>query len=881
MELFTLPHVKCTYEVIDQMVKTTGVKKAASLFFLAFILFSYCLPVSAAPANPDLEMDVRAGYNDTAKLGSDVPFYITLNNKGDDTDGEIQISVNTNPEARVMYAQPVSLPRGSNKEVTMYIPVTTANKKIEVKFARGENSLANRSYEFKKLISPETPVIGILTDDPAGYRDLNGLKITESANSKASVELQRKYAVMAAAGEKVPVLPDRPAELLFLDKNSFPDKDNALNCFTYLIIGNFDTSSLPDAKKEAISNWVSGGRNLILGTGPNWKKVYSGLKTDLHPFDISSSESVPFPKELATFTGKSSATGNLNVAKGNAGSGKVIAGSNSNPLAITYLKGNGTVTVLGFDPALSPISGWEGQQTLWKNLLTEINNASSTASSQSGTGISSRPVSYNYEYLASRVPENQTPPFRMLMILIVVYVIIVGPVIYLFLKWKDKRDLNWIVIPAAAIIFMGIIYFAGFKTRYTSAVLNTVSVINLESGKQAPTINSSLAIFNNTRGNLKLEYGKDLRLDVNMNRYYDGYMSSYQPPDADSGRLISKLTYSDPLSFEMFDVRMWDPRYVSASKPFDAKNGITNSISINSGKVTGTIRNGTDLDLNEAFITIGSNIIELGDMSAGEEKKIEEVLGSSINFKLSDFLDKRYGPPHYIAGQKLPEDWPEKNRKRTIVENIFRNYSMASQGQPKIYFFAFNNDFDPSYNITVNGKDPKTYNTNAVMSQMNMVLEKGKPAVFPSGLIKAVMEQDSQRNAFIDGDTFSGGGVRVNTSGDVQFKIALPGSLSVDKLKISWSPVVPSYIKYQPKSSTQQYGKNEYKYYIYDVKKSKASGVDVWEEIKEEYEVTSAISSYVNDSGEIKLKANVTVDRTRPTEELLGIPEIEISGVVK
>lgn len=844
---------------------------------LAVLLVSMPYNAFSAQSPANLDIAVKAGYDDIARVGSTVPFRISLVNKGNEISGEVQLLITTNPDQKTAYAMPFNLPKGSAKEIIMNVPVSTADKKVEVRLVNGSKTLETGNYEFKKLIAPETPVIGVLTDDPDAFRALNSIKITQNADPNMVNEINMKMAAGAIISETTQALPDMPAEVIPVDAVTMPGDIKAMNGFDIFIISNFDTSSLSAKQTETLDEWVKSGRTLFIGTGANWRKVYGGLKDEVKPFAISETVSVPFPKAIGTFTGKSIPSGSLDVAEGDAGKGGIILEESGLPLAAAYKYGKGVTILLSFDPSLSPVADWTDVQTLWKNLILAANN---TIASDQGA----QPYTYpgygrpymDFQYLTSNVPETQSPPFVLLLVLVGVYILVIGPALYLILKWKDKRDFSWLLIPAAAFLFMGIIYVAGYRTRYTTAVLNNVSLINLDTDKKTADINTWMGAFNNGRGNMKIEYAKNLSLEVNGSYYYDNYPVNAYPQENANAMVTGKLTFTDPPSWDLYNVRLWEPRYMFTSKSNLVKGFTIDPISIDNGRFSAVVRNGTGYDLRESFIVVGSSFIDVGSIAPGEEKKLEVELDSpTVKKRFEDFLDSRYGQPYYGGTQQKPTaDWQEKQRKRNILENITRNMVFNNQNGTKIMFFALNYD-DMGYDIIINGKAPAKFNTNIVYSAVPMNFEKGKHMQIPEGIFKPVL--DNTKNAYLEDPLV--GGVRINTDGDVDFNFTLPDNINIDKIRIICSTFLPGYVKYSPQPVKGQQqpntAKNTYRYYVFNCKTSQ------WEEIKQDFTIETDVYNYINNKSILKFRINAVLDKNGAQEELLGVPGLEISGVVK
>lgn len=58
----------------------------------------------------------------------------------------------------------------------------------------------------------------------------------------------------------------------------------------------------------------------------------------------------------------------------------------------------------------------------------------------------------------NRLPSIEKSSFSVLIVILLVYAAVIGPVCYLVLKKADKREKGWIVIPAASVAFAVIIF---------------------------------------------------------------------------------------------------------------------------------------------------------------------------------------------------------------------------------------------------------------------------------------------------------------------------------------------------------------------------------------------------------------------------------------
>lgn len=906
-------------------------KKFTKFFMIVIALLltvAAFLPVKvySAGSRADVSMEVQAGFNGVARLGAYIPYRILLINKGRAVEGEAQIEIKIDSQNKTVFSKPVSLAERATKEIVINAPVFTARRGIQVKFREAGKTVKEMEYTFTKLIPPEMKTIGVLSSDNAAYDFMNGAMIPQSGNNA----YDEKMNVMKAAGvysssvsvtaeaRKAGEVNKVESILIPLTGENFPEDIKIMNSFDILILGNFDTGTLSVGQLKALEKWVESGGTLVIGTGANWKKVYSSIPDTLKKFSISGISSGKPSEELGNFAETdftSSAdldtvTGNIGfeyvkaeterpektntVAEGDkelfpvysANVDEVLIGDGVRPLAVKYMHQSGRILFLTFDPGMEPFVNWEGRQTFWENLLFHSSNASRIY--QRGSGYYYANNNYYLNDLAAQVPEDRSPPFLFMFIMIAAYIIIAGPVIYIFLKKKDKRDFNWLAVPAIALVCLLIIYVAGFKTRYSTAVFNTVSMINLDMDNQKADITTGMGVFNNKRGDLKLTYSEQDHIDFDVtqseNQSYVVYADGKEP----EGKVVSKLVSAEPASYELYDVSMWEPKYLTAKKSEPFQDKIINSVQISDGIFHAVINNTTKYDFTEAFITIGSNFINAGDILSGREKVLEvDLKDKNVCNSFEEYLEVRYGRSSYPSNVTPPADFREKRRKRLEIERLLQPQYAGIRGQTKIGLYALNNQ-NLGYNIRINDERPVSYFTNGIFSSMEMNFEKGREVDLPSGIILPAIEEYGleQNIASFDSDT----GVNIRDKGDIDFTYRIPEGIRPTEFTLGFDTYIPLYVKYnmeEMKSRNSNFKseilQNRYEFYLYN----KAS--DSWEQIKDTHIQTEGADRYVDKENRLKVRVKVieVADANMKSldgyveSERLAFPALQLKGVVR
>lgn len=83
-------------------------------------------------------------------------------------------------------------------------------------------------------------------------------------------------------------------------------------------------------------------------------------------------------------------------------------------------------------------------------------------------------------------------------VVLAVYVLLAGPAVYLFLKKLHGRKYIWGCVGVLAILFSGIVFVMGSRTRFNAPFVNYVRKINLMPGVKDEKVDFSVRAPYNT-----------------------------------------------------------------------------------------------------------------------------------------------------------------------------------------------------------------------------------------------------------------------------------------------------------------------------------------------------------------------------------------------
>lgn len=462
----------------------------------------------------DAVMTVRAEVEsafsiDAALLRSDSETYdirVTVENRGNDWEGIVRLLVDENYQVPCAFDTVLSLPQGSKKQFVVKVPVNSVrstNGTVTVSLCVGDKVAAEKRFD--RLLSGQRNALsmGILSD---AYPELTYLDM-------GGRELYFYYDYY-------------PVKLVELKQGSLAEELDALE---FLVIDQYNTGILTAEELEAIELWNYNGGVLLIGTGAYAEGTLSGFDSDY--LGISYSEiHAPgdvYANDYAGYAYTELDMSQLTMAELQDTS---MGYGYSSWSYIDYFYGglfesmaNGSVCVL-------PYSFTElGQmdESFWNMAEPEdfvqglLDNASNYASSRYSTSSS---YYDNYNYYIQRMlgvmgNSNSVLNFSMLKVIVVLYVIFVGPVLYLILRLLKRRELYWAAVPVSALFGIVLVFFVGRGFEVVSTRVYSVTVKNLSGDEKSI---SYLYCYDAARRewNLKLADGCEYVGPLNDTYYY-------------------------------------------------------------------------------------------------------------------------------------------------------------------------------------------------------------------------------------------------------------------------------------------------------------------------------------------------------------------------
>jgi hypothetical protein len=454
-----------------------------------------------------LQFDVFLGYDGIVPEASWFPVVCEVKNDGPTFVGTVELdSENNQGQLRRIV---VELPTGTLKRFVIPVFSTTRNYSswdVRLFDERGKVRAEQTGLRARKQTAANTPVIGSLPRTASGAPVVRAILPQQSELQPASARFQPS------------IFPDNPLVLEGLDA---------------IYLNSEKASELKVTQVNALFAWINAGGHLIVAveqvsdiTSTPWlKSLFPCELKDIqplrrHPEIQEWLRTATTPTNLAYPSGPQTAqsakrsgtrrpgstppvvregiaaknpfsdlsddysfeTAELPVAVGTVREGRVVVAAGDTALIVTANRGRGRVTGLLFSPEREPFRSWKNLPTFWAK-LTEVPSAWYVSADFSHQGGWSSDGIFGAMLDTKQVHKL---PLGWLLLLLIVYLLVIGPLDQFWLKRIGRPMLTWITFPTYVVLFSLLIYFIGYKLRAGESEWNELHLVDvLSNGERA------------------------------------------------------------------------------------------------------------------------------------------------------------------------------------------------------------------------------------------------------------------------------------------------------------------------------------------------------------------------------------------------------------
>ncbi|MBA3587102.1 MAG: hypothetical protein H0W41_05625, partial [Chloroflexi bacterium] len=561
----------------------------AGLVLLVMAMFLPALPVRAASS---IQIDARALVGGRYAVGGWMAISVTLTNDGEPTEGTLAAATESGAVQRF-----VEMPAGARKVVMLYIQPEAFQRRVTVQYEE-PNGTVEAVVETRVLeqTSSQFAVVG----DGAGT-------LRPQLNVGDEIGLPAPLALTLA---------------------DIPERSEPLEGISALVWAD-DSSALSEAQRRSIERWVANGGQLVIIGGPDWQSRTSGF-TEILPLDgLSAVDAVP-QAALAAWSGTDDAAmedATISTGALRDDARALVRAEDETILASMRSVGGGRVILLGTDVATEAHRGWEGSPRLWARLLP-----TNVALEQFFGGFPPDEAQNAMGSALGNLPSLEVPPAELLLVVIVAYILLIGPISYIILRRMDRRELAWVTAPLLVIIFTACSFGIGNSMKGSEVIVNQISLIRSSGAGTSATVESYAGVFSPDRATYDVTVEADALLAKMRPVNFDGR------PVAASDVVVEQ---GDPAHLRNLAIGVFGFEAVRADAIVEREAVLSVTWRGDGGELIGTVTNlGTEPIQDVAYVSGSGGDLVDEELAPGENV---EFTIDSTNFNGSSASDQVYG----------------------------------------------------------------------------------------------------------------------------------------------------------------------------------------------------------------------------------------------
>jgi hypothetical protein len=420
------------------------------------------------------------GFGGKFKAGFWQPVRVTVIAGAEGAKGRLELQATDGDQSPVVYrgasVEAIDLAAGEETTTHLYCKSGPIAAPINVRLVVDENVVWSHDLPIATQAMRSTQELVIGVGPPIGLEEA-ALTIRRRADSAVQV------GYVAAAAE----LPDQWWAYEGVDTLVLPTSDAAF------------MSEINDEQRQAIVQWVLLGGRIILCVGSRgaevassesaWAKLIPGelvevdalrdrsglenfTKSEL-PFDDPS-----FQRNRPLVTRLKNVRGEVLLDEGSSSAGK--------PLVVHAAAGLGQVVFVGLDLDHPSLKSWKGRTRMVAALLQQ--GSEQQQPDRGASGI--RQLGYDDLVGQLRAALDQfggvsLVNFTTVSVLTIAYLLLIGPIDYLFLSRLNlPRAVTWVTFPAVAVIAIAVAGLVGRQVHGSRVRLNQAEIIDLDVANQ-------------------------------------------------------------------------------------------------------------------------------------------------------------------------------------------------------------------------------------------------------------------------------------------------------------------------------------------------------------------------------------------------------------
>lgn len=686
--VYRLPGFKIFFAIVVLMIVNLNVCKADASDMIK--LKNGAMELSANK----ISAQISFGYRGNIKYGKRMKVCAVINNEGETFFGKFRLTyqIGKNNDLKMIQKSFIVEKQESHK-VQFTIPMISESREYIVSVCDNDGkTIIKARTEVEADIDTTGIYVGLLSDTPG--------KLGYMADS---LGMSDKYEISDTGVTR------KVFEMCASDLET----EDLLDTVDIIVIDNYNTGRFSSQNIQVLKRWIAEGGTLVVGTGSNYQKEFEKLHSTLLKGYIGKTERISTDfgwngNDESKYNFGETVPDSIDIDVVNLRLNEdLVLIEDERKLMVSKNYGDGSIIVAEFSFNL-PKNVWKSYGQAMMSVIEEnLSEGTKKKLLLQNENVLSQDSEYSFLDEALKINENDVLPNMSLYgCILLIYIVIAGPGLYLFFRRRGKREYLWVAIPVLSVAFSAVIYIVGTSTRIQRPYINYLSQIILSDNQKIKTKNMSTLFSVTSVSNDAYSMNLNGKCNI-IPRSIDTYSGTENIGDIDIadysygveyGENNTKLLLNKMSSFQNADFVM--------KQKIKSQGNVDINVSENDMILTGTVSNKFGFDLNNCMLYYQGNLLYIGDIEAGETIDVEKI-AKSDTYSNSEYGDSNELMIESAMGGNMYSNSVAASlrRKVGVVEEYLEDnvnaeawfYGFVEDGSEKTFTNKFNCDL---YGVT-------------------------------------------------------------------------------------------------------------------------------------------------------------------------------------
>lgn len=534
-------------------------------------LATTALAESPTPAaNPDVTLSAQPMLGGVVRPGEWLAVQVDVENRGPAINGELVLAPSSGQGST--YAVTVELPSGARQQHFLYTQAGAFGTRFDVTLRTGVTAHATVRVAVEAVQSQRR--VYVIAEHP------------ERLTAPLAAALQAK-------GTPSP-------KMVAISPGDLPPRVEPWSSIDMLVWYDVDSTRLDAPRLAALQTWLATGGDLLVIGGSLGTTMFSAFPADLLPYRPTSSVDVSTTDLTAQFGLLPAGATPVPALTGPLVKGDALWLAGSTVIGAHAATGQGEVALVGIDPTVGWLAGSDAADALWQDVVP------------SGSAWDNVRLPVDDAFLVSslgQLPAVRLPGGDVLLVLIVAYVVAIGPLNYLVLKRRDRREWAWLTMPLTIGLFGVAAYGLGIVLKGSNVIVNELAIVEGAPGATRGLADVHVGVFSPGRTSFDVHVGPMALVSRPAN------------PDGTSRELPLDVVIGDPATVRGFGIGYGAMRAFRAQTAVDIPL-IRADLQAADGNLDGTIVNESGVELEDVTVVYAGSGQIIGSLSPGETRQV-------------------------------------------------------------------------------------------------------------------------------------------------------------------------------------------------------------------------------------------------------------------